>query len=118
MNATDKQNSPADYDVSVVIPLYDKRIDEKECFDSWCHEQSLDREQYEVIVVSNGESPDADLRIKGLIGKHDRFISMPGGNMSDLYNLGARSAKGNLPLLTELHCIARPDFLEKVLEYM
>ena len=118
MNAAVTQNSPADYDVSVVIPLYDKRIDEKECFDSWCHEQSLDRDRYEVIVVSNGESPDADLRIKSLIGKHDRFISIPGGNMSDLYDLGARSAKGNLPLLTELHCIAKPDFLEKVLEYM
>jgi len=118
MNTIVKQDSSVDYDISVVIPLYDKRIDEKECFDSWCHEQSLDRDRYEVIVVSNGESPDADSRIKGLIGKHDLFLSMPGGNMSDLYNLGARSARGNLPLLTELHCIARPDFLEKVLEYM
>jgi len=110
--------SSSAYDISVVIPLYDKRIDEKECFDSWCHQQSLDRDRYEVIVVSNGESPDADSRIKELIGKHDLFLSMPGGNMSDLYDLGARSARGNLLLLTELHCVAKPDFLEKVVEYM
>lgn len=110
--------SEVELDLSVVIPLYDKRVSEEACLESWCRNQTLPRERYEVIVTSNGADPDADRRVEKFLTGPDRLVSSPGVNMAALYDLGCREARAPIIFVTELHCIAEDDCLEQVHSYL
>lgn len=108
-------NSPR---LSVIIPLYDKRVSEESCLESWCNRQTFPRDQYEVIVTSNGADPKGENRVRAALGPHDRLVSEPGANMAKLYHLGACSARSPVLLFTELHCIAKKNCLQELMKFL
>lgn len=104
--------------LSVVIPLYDKRVEEEACLESWCLLQTLDRDSFEVIVTSNGEGPKAEERVRQYLKSPDRLVARPGSNMAGLYHAGAEASAAPLIFFTELHCIAEPECLKELLCYL
>jgi hypothetical protein len=104
--------------LSVVIPLYDKRVEEEACLESWCRLQTLDRDSFEVIVTSNGEGPKAEERVRQYLKSPDRLVARPGSNMAGLYHAGAEASAAPLIFFTELHCIAEPECLKELLCYL
>ncbi|MEM9018789.1 MAG: glycosyltransferase, partial [Verrucomicrobiota bacterium] len=104
--------------ISVVIPMFDKRVEEEECLESWCRKQSLPRENYEVLVTSNGTNLEADGRVRNYLSAPDRLVEVPEANMAGLYHAGAVEAQAPILFFTELHCVAEKQCLEKLLEFL
>lgn len=104
--------------LSVVVPIFDKRVEEEDCLESWARNQTLSRESYEVIVTSNGADPDADRRVSEYLDSPDRLVEVPGANMAGLYHAGAVASNAPIFFFTELHCIGDPDCLEKLLDFL
>lgn len=108
----------SDLRITVVIPLYDKRVSEEDCLRSWCREQAYPRHLYEVVLISNGEDQAAEARIESFLDEPDRLIHESGANMAGLYHAGALAARSEIIFFTELHCLADPDCLSAMVEYL
>ncbi len=104
--------------LSVIVPLYDKRVDEKDALRSWCESQDLPGDQFEVIVISDGSAPEAEERFVKCLRESDRIVVAKGANFAGLYHTGALTAKAPLLFFSELHCIANPDTLSSLLTYL
>jgi hypothetical protein len=103
-------------DVSVVIPLDDARGDAIEHLRTWTHGQTLDRDRYQLVLVSDGADAAGDQRIAELLQSHDRFLTSPDAGLMDLWDEGVREADSDWLLLTENHVEALPDTLERAVE--
>lgn len=112
---TSPSNAP---ELTVVIPLFDKRVEEEECLESWCRAQTLSRESYEVIVTSNGTNRDAEGRVQAFLSEPDRLITIEEANMAGLYHAGAEAASAPLIFFTELHCVAERECLQELVKYL
>ncbi len=104
-------------DVSVIVALPDHRGLAIECVESLVRGQTYPRDQYEVIVVSDGSDPVLERQVKAILGPQDRMLSRATTNESLLYDLGAREARGTLLFITEPHCIAEPECLEELVTF-
>jgi len=104
-------------EVSVIVALPDHRGLASECVESLTRQQTYSRDQYEVIVVSDGTDPALDLRVKALLGEQDRMITHASTNLYLLYNVGVREARGRLLFFTESHCLAEPECLEELVTF-
>ncbi len=101
-------------EISVVFPLVDGRVDGIKAVQSWTHLQTIPRDRYQVVAVSDGSDPDADHEIAQLLAPHDLLVCHPTHNFLELYDVGIRRARGRLVVLTEHHCLAHPDCLIEV----
>lgn len=99
---------------SVVIPLYDWRDRPLECIRTWTHNQSFARHRYEVVVVGNGVNPALEKQVAELLPPQDRLLHVDVPNEIELYNQGAKAARGGLLVFTENHCMATGDCLERL----
>jgi hypothetical protein len=104
-------------EISVVFPLFDPRGDGLEAVRSWACSQTLPRERYQVIAVSDGSDTDAEERVARVLAPHDFLIRHPTQNFIELYDVGLRAAEGRLVVLTEHHCLAQPDCLAEVVAF-
>jgi hypothetical protein len=98
-------------DLAVVAPLEDPRGDGVEHLRSWTHGQSLARDRYQVVIGANGEHPDFERRVAGLLAPHDLLVRAPGASLMGLWDAAARASRAPWLLFTEAHCIAEPDCL-------
>jgi len=103
--------------VSVVLPLFDHRGHGLKCVECWSSAQDLPRDRYEVIVLSNGSEP-LESRLNALFGPGDRLILHQTDNVMQLYDIGARAARGRWLLFTEAHCLAEPGCLAELVKYL
>lgn len=101
-------------EISVVFPLVDGRVDGIKAVQSWTHLQTILRDRYQVVAVSDGSDPDTDHEIAQLLAPHDLLVCHPTHNFLELYDVGIRRARGRLVVLTEHHCLAHPDCLIEV----
>jgi GT2 family glycosyltransferase len=76
--------------------------------------QSLARERFEVIVVDNGSS-DGTAEVAAAHAAV-RVVSERIANRSRARNAGAAAAATSLYAFTDADCVARPDWLERLLE--
>ena len=111
-------NSPAANpirpEISVVFPLVDARGDGLEQVRSWTHAQTMARDRYQVVAVSDGSNARAEEQVARLLAPHDRLIRHPTRNFIELYDAGIRQSEGRLVVLTEHHCVANADCLAEV----
>jgi predicted dehydrogenase/glycosyltransferase involved in cell wall biosynthesis len=96
---------------SVIVPLVEDRDMAAACLSQWVNCQSLARGDYEVLVVSDGATPELEREIQSLLGPSDRLLREDKANRSRLYDLGARAASGEFLFFTESHCLPEPDCL-------
>ncbi len=107
----------ADLVLSVIIPLPDHQGHAEPSVRSFAHGQSLARDRYEVIVMTDGRDRALEAKVKALLGPRDRMVRHTTDNLHLLYNLGAREASGTILLVTEPHCIGEPNCLEELARY-
>lgn len=100
--------------LSLVLPIPDHRGLADRSVRSWALEQSLPRDRYEIIVVTDGSQPAVEARVAALLCPHDRMVTVPGGTEAHFYEAGVREARGRWIFFSEAHVIGAPDCLEQV----
>jgi predicted dehydrogenase len=105
-------------EISVIVPLAEHRGYAEAAVKSWTQEQSFDRDRYEVIVGFDGVEPGLEERVRPVFGENDRSLRREGGVEINLYDEGARMARGRVILFTEPHCIADPNYLEEMVAHL
>jgi predicted dehydrogenase len=108
----------AEPEVSVVLPLPDHRGYGRDAVSSWTQDQTFDRDRYEVILGFDGSEAGLEETVRPLLGPQDRAIRRDGAPEIELYDEGARSARGRVVVFTEPHCIAEPTFIEELVAYL
>jgi hypothetical protein len=101
--------------VSVVFTLMFPRGQVLTCIESWGNQQTLPREQIEIIITGNGSDPKLEQQVKQALGARDQILHLATDNEAAMYAHSARHARGTWLLFTEAHVIAAPDTIEKLL---
>lgn len=110
------QNPPY---VSIILPLIFTRGYGLQCLAAWSGKQTYTRDRYEIIVVSAGDAPLLEQEIKKRLLPQDKIISSPiEVNHIELYNRGAKLAKGDWLVLCEGHSFGDPDCIEELLKHV
>jgi hypothetical protein len=102
-------------ELSVVIPLDDARGDAIEHLRTWTHGQTLERDRYQLVLVSDGEDPAGDRMIAELLQPQDDLTTLPGAGVVDLWHEGVRRSECEWLLISENHVEADPETLERAL---
>lgn len=110
-------NNEPQFDLSVIFPLVDPRGDPVERVRSWSSRQTLPRERFQIIAVSDGSNLDVEEKIAPLLAPQDRLLRRHSDNVMELYEIGLRNARGRLLVFSELHCMADAHCLAEVADY-
>lgn len=103
--------------MTVIVAIQDARDQTEACLRRLTDEQTLPRDRYELVVVG----PEEVLReeqVAERLRPGDQLIRHPSPNEFLLYNVAAERARGEVLFVIEAHCIAEPDCLERVLEFL
>jgi hypothetical protein len=109
--------APAEVSLSVVIPLLDHRGFAARCLDSWI-DQSLPSQQFEIVALSPGKDQALERMVRAKLRPHDQFIVHRTDSPMELFDLGARRARGELLVFTESHCAAGRSTLEAFVTHL
>jgi glycosyltransferase involved in cell wall biosynthesis len=104
---------PAPVDVSVVIPTYNRSDLLRRTLETLAA-QSLDRDEYEVVVADDGSSdPTRDVvdEFSSRLQLRYHFQEDRGNRASEARNAGARLARGRVLVFLDTGTLAGPDFL-------
>ena len=99
--------------LSVVVPMEDDRGELAENLSTWTRKQTLDRDRFQVVVVSPGD-PEGEEIVESILAPHDRIVRADSDDIIDHWNTGAREASGQWLFPTEAHCLGEPECLEEV----
>ncbi|HKV91077.1 MAG TPA: glycosyltransferase [Candidatus Angelobacter sp.] len=103
--------------VSIIIPALNEERMIGRCLDSLA-KLDFTREKFEVILVDNG-SIDKTLEIAESF--QDRLnlgiLQKSGVRISGLRNLGAQEASGDIVAFLDADCLAKSDWLKRILEF-
>lgn len=104
--------------VSVVVSMGDHRGDPARCVRAWTQEQTFPRDRFEVIVASDGKSPDELEKVRRVLGPTDRVVHVPTDSESAPWAEGARHARGRWLYFAEAHSYGEPECLEEMVRYL
>jgi hypothetical protein len=99
------------FELAVVLPLEDPRGDIADHLRTWTHQQTLERERYQVVVAGDGEHPEFERGVEEVLSPQDVMVRVPGASTMGLYAAAAEAANGNVIVLSEAHCLADPGLL-------
>src|SRR5207249_356676 len=104
--------------VSVVIPTLNRARVLSQTIDQ-IESQTVPRDVYEVIVVDNASTDDTQsvLAQKTLQYSNLRILSQSKPGAAPTRNAGVRAALGDIVLFIDNDILAKPDLIEKHLEY-
>jgi glycosyltransferase involved in cell wall biosynthesis len=104
--------------LSIVIPTFNSLASLKKCLSSLCN-QTLNKEDFEVIVVDDG-STDGTLRylkqISSTIGINFRYASQSHKCPAEARNLGVKISRANIIAFIDADCIAKENWGEEILK--
>jgi glycosyltransferase involved in cell wall biosynthesis len=99
--------------ISVVIPTYNEERNIERCLKA-LSEQTIPREDYEIIVV-DGQSSDRTVEIAERYA--DRVIQQESKGVGGARNDGVRAARGDVIVTTDADCVPYEEWLEVVREH-
>jgi hypothetical protein len=99
--------------LSVVVPMEDDRGELAENLSTWTRRQTLERDRFQVVVVSPGD-PEGEEIVRTILAPHDRIVRTDSDDIIEHWNSGAREAGSGWLFLTEAHCLGEPDCLADV----
>jgi hypothetical protein len=102
--------------ISILLPIQDDREAGLESVQSWLREQTAPGELYELIALAPGTDRGLEQAVRPLLRSQDRWLELDGASSPELFNAGAREARGEFIFLTESHCVPERDCLEAMLE--
>jgi len=94
--------------ISVVVPAHNAAETLEPCLEA-LESQTLDRSQYEVIVVNDGS---ADTTAEIARRHQSILLSQPRKGPASARNLGARHARGAIVLFTDADCVPSRGWIE------
>ena len=101
--------------ISVIVPSYKPQSYTWECLDSLCN-QTIDKSQYEVIVVLNGCNEPYNAVLKQYLDKHPEinwnYIQTDTPGVSNARNIGIDIAKGEYITFLDDDDFVSPSYLE------
>jgi hypothetical protein len=77
--------------ISVIVPLADHRGHAVEAIRSWTREQTLPRNDYQVVVVIDGHEPQVESAVATLLGPGDKLVRAAHDALHVCYNAGTFS---------------------------
>ncbi len=100
---------------SVIVPAYHAVKVLPHCLAALQH-QSIDRADYEIIVVDDGSQDDTPtVAEQALGGFHGRVIRAAHGGPAQARNIGTNAAAGAIILFTDADCEPLPDWIEQMI---
>ena len=102
--------------ISILLPLQDEREAGIKCAHSWIWDQTADDGLYEVIALAPGRDRKLERAVRPLLRPQDRWLEIRGASSSELFNAGAREARGEFVFLTESHCVPERECLSAMLD--
>lgn len=106
--------------VSVIVPTHKRFAAFLECIQSLI-DQHFSASDYEIIAVHDGTEHDYEM--KEIVRLRDQFAdfffhAIPKGGASSARNFAIQQARGSLVLMTDDDCIAGPDWIAKLVEFL
>lgn len=105
--------------LSVIVPSYKPQFYTWECLDSVCN-QTINRSQYEVIVVLNGCNEPYNSELKRYLDEHPEvnwnYIQTDTPGVSNARNIGIDNAKGEYITFLDDDDYVSPSYIEHLLE--
>jgi hypothetical protein len=101
--------------ISVLLPLQDQRETAVPSVQAWTT-QSADPADYEIIALAPGEDAEMEGAVRPLLREGDRWITRPGRDEYQLFDIGAEAARGEFLFLTEVHCVPEGNCVEAMIE--
>lgn len=95
---------------SVIIPAYNARNTIEKCMLALTN-QSVPKENYEVIVVDDGSTDNTAEMVKKFQVK---YFHQPNHGPATARNKGVREAKGEIILFTDADCVPRDNWIEEM----
>jgi hypothetical protein len=108
------RTSPAAPRFSILIPLTEDRGHAEECLTGWWRQESFPAANYELLLLNDGTRDELAAQFAPRLRRQDRVLREAGAVRPNLYDLGARAARGEFLVLTESHCVPEPDFLREL----
>jgi hypothetical protein len=105
-------------ELAVVYPMFDLRGRAADRVRTWTHEQTLPREGYRVVVVSDATAAAEEPEVAGLLAPHDELLRVPGARDAALWNAGAARAGTPWLVFCEGHCLADAGCLDAVARWI
>jgi glycosyltransferase involved in cell wall biosynthesis len=101
-------------EVSIVIPVYNEEHYIAQCLESLI-KQDFPKEKFEILLV-DGKSTDNTINIIESYleqNKHIRLLNNPDKTTPKGMNIGIKSARGNIIIVTSAHALLQNDYLSK-----
>jgi len=110
--------STDEIEFSVLLPLQEARATGDECVEAWVGAQTFPRQRYEVVFLAPGVDGGLERRVRARLGLYDRWVEHPMRNEYELFNVGAKHARGRFLIFTEAHCVPDPECLAAMHDYL
>jgi GT2 family glycosyltransferase len=109
-----KTNNKTALKISVVVCTYNRGKKIKSCLDSILN-QSLSKEEYEIVVVNDGSTDDTAKILKSVKGI--RIVTNdPNQGLAQSRNNGAKASLADIIVFTDDDCVADKDWLKNILK--
>ena len=104
--------------ISVITTLLYPRVEPLRCLASWTAGQKNVPGGIELLVVDNGRRRALARQLTPQLRPDDRMLFLDSSNEMELYDHGARQARGTWLMFTEPHCQAQPECLAELLQHI
>jgi exopolysaccharide biosynthesis polyprenyl glycosylphosphotransferase len=109
----DEMTGSSNPEISVIIPAFNAEITIHDCLEA-LSKQSLDRSQYEIIVIDDG-STDKTTQIISEFAEV-QLLEQNHAGPAIARNYGVSKARGKIILFTDADCLASQNFLEEMVK--
>lgn len=106
--------------ISIIIPVYNKELYLKRCFDNILSQIKTHEDAYEIVVVDDGSTDSSSSIIKSYAerSKSIRLITQKNSGVSVARNTGIKTAKGEFVVFLDADDEIVNDTLQIVLSYL
>ncbi len=103
--------------ISVIIPTYNGLDMLRKSLPTW-FEQTLPKEEYEIIVVDNRSADDTRQYVESLLSEHKNLVYLyePKSGATNARHAGARNAKGDYLVFADNDGLFNPECLASIIE--